>query len=141
VTDRGRWGGPLALLALVGLGTAGYLLAVRLAGGSAFCGPSGGCDAVATSEYATILGIPVALYGVGFSALVLALSVVWWRRGDRRALYGVYGFGILGVVAVGYLTYLELFVIHAICIWCVAYAVVVVAGWLLAMATVRVTGG
>ena len=36
---------------------------------------------------------------------------------------------LVGIIAVAYLTYLELFVIEAICVWCVTYAVTIVAGW------------
>ena len=45
--------------------------------------------------------------------------------------------GLLGIVAVGYLTYLEVFVIEAICVWCVSYALTIVAGWILAVLAVR----
>jgi len=127
----------MTALALAGLAIAGYLLAVRLLGEAPSCGPVKGCDTVATSRYATVLGLPVALFGVGFSLVLFAACVVWWRRADRRALYAAYGLGLLGVVAVAYLSYLELFVIEAICIWCVSYAVTIVTGWVLAILAVR----
>jgi uncharacterized membrane protein len=72
------------------------------------------------------LGVPVAVWGVLFSLAVLACSAAWWRRADRRTLLVAYGLLLLGTLAVAYLTYLELFVIEAICVWCVAYAVAVV---------------
>jgi len=131
----------MLILALGGLAVAGYLLAVRLLGEAPACGPVKGCDTVAASEYSTILGVPVALFGVGFSLVLAAATVVWWRLGDRRALYAAYGLGLLGVVAAAYLTYLELFVIEAICVWCVTYAVTIVAGWVLAILAVRSAPG
>lgn len=137
VPGAGRWGAAITALALVGLGIAGYLLAVRLLGGAPACGPIQGCDTVAASEYATLFGVPVALFGVGFSSVLLGASVVWWRRAEKRALYVAYGLGLAGVFAVAYLTYLELFVIEAICIWCVTYGVTIVAGWILAILAVR----
>lgn len=127
----------MAILALGGLAIAGYLLTVRLLGGAPACGPVPGCDTVAASEYATVLGLPVALFGVIFSIGLVASTVVWWRRGDRRALHSAYGLGLLGIAAVAYLTYLELFVIEAICIWCVSYALTIVVGWILAVLAVR----
>jgi len=136
VPVRGRWGAALTVLALGGLAIASYLLAARLLGVAPACGPVKGCDTVAASEYATVLGVPVALSGVGFSLVLSASAVVWWRRADRRSLYAAYGLGLLGVVAVAYLTYLELFVIEAICIWCVSYAVTIVVGWVLAVLVV-----
>jgi len=134
---RGRLGAAMTALALVGLGLAGYLLAVRLLGGVPVCGPVHGCDTVAASEYATVFGLPVALFGVGFSVVLSAATLIWWRRADRRALYAVYGLGLAGIIAAAYLTYLELFVIEAICIYCVSYAVTIVAGWILAVLALR----
>ena len=127
---RGRLGLGLSALALAGLGIATYLLAVRVLGEAPACGPLKGCETVAASEYATIAGIPVALFGVLFSIVLLGASLAWWRLADRRALYAAYGLGLAGILAVLYLTYLELFVIEAICVWCVSYALTILAGWL-----------
>jgi uncharacterized membrane protein len=127
----------MTVLALGGIVIAAYLLTVRVLGGAPICGPVHGCDTVAASEYATVLGLPVALFGVGFSIALATATFAWWRLGDRRALYAAYGMGLLGIVAVGYLTYLEVFVIEAICVWCVSYALTIVAGWILAVLAVR----
>jgi uncharacterized membrane protein len=127
---RGRLGPVLSALAFAGLGIAIYLLAVRVLGEAPACGPLKGCETVAASEYATIAGIPVALFGVLFSVVLLGACLAWWRRADRRALYAAYGLGLAGILAVLYLTYLELFVIEAICVWCVSYALTILAGWL-----------
>lgn len=137
---HGRGGAAVTTIALIGLAIATYLLASRLLGEPPACGPVKGCDTVAASEYATVAGLPVALFGVGFSLLLAVAATVWWRRGERRALAAAYALGLLGVVAVAYLTYLELFVIEAICIWCVSYAVTIVVGWLLTIQPVRSTG-
>jgi uncharacterized membrane protein len=129
---RGRYGVAMTVLALLGLAVAGYLLTVRLLGEAPVCGPVKGCDTVAASQYATLFGFPVALYGVGYSFLLAGACMVWSWAGERRALYTAYGLGLAGIVAVLYLTYLELFVIEAICIWCVTYGVTIVTGWILA---------
>jgi len=136
---RGRRGAVLTILAAIGLAITGYLLAVRWLGEAPACGPVRGCDTVAASPYATVAGLPVALFGVGFSVVLVALTAAWWRRADRRALQGAYALGLVGVVAVGYLTFIEVVVLEAICIWCVSYAITVVAGWLLAIGAVRGT--
>jgi uncharacterized membrane protein len=124
----------MTALAVAGLAIAAYLLAVRLLGEAPACGPVKGCETVAASEYSTVLGLPVALFGVGFSLILSAACLAWWRRAIPWALYLAYGFGLAGIIAVGYLTYLEIFVIGAICIWCAAYALTIVAGWILAAA-------
>jgi uncharacterized membrane protein len=130
----GRFGAALTFLAVIGLGIATYLLTSRIIGEAPACGPIRGCETVAASEYATMFGVPVALFGVVFSAILVAVCVMWWRRADRRALYASYGLGLAGIIAVTYLSYLEVFVIEAICVWCAGYAVTIVAGWALTAA-------
>ena len=130
----GRFGAGMTALALAGLAIAAYLLVARIIGEAPACGPVKGCETVAASEYATMFGVPVALFGVGFSAILVTACVMWWRRAERRALYASYGLGLAGIIAVAYLTYLEVFVIGAICVWCAGYAVTIVAGWALTAA-------
>jgi uncharacterized membrane protein len=81
---------------------------------------------VASSEYSTVLGIPVAAFGLGLSLVLVACAFAWWRRADRRPLLLGYGLLLLATVVAAYLTYLELFVIHAICVWCATYAITIV---------------
>lgn len=130
---RGRLLRPVALAAaaVAGLAIALYLAVTRITGGLPACGPVEGCDTVALSEYSEIAGVPVAFLGAAFSAVLLAAVAGWLRLGDRRLLWAAYGLATLGVLFVAYLTYLELFVIHAICIWCVGYAIAVAATWAL----------
>jgi uncharacterized membrane protein len=136
---RGRFGLALTALAVIGLAIAIYLLTARLLGEAPACGPVHGCETVAASEYATIFGIPVALFGVGFSVVLIGACLAWWRLADRRALYAAYGLGLAGIIAVVYLTYLELFVIEAICVYCVTYAITIVAGWIIVAFTAWAT--
>jgi uncharacterized membrane protein len=119
----------IPFLALAGLGVALYLTVIEATAKPALCGPIGDCNAVQQSPYALLFGIlPVGVLGAfGF----LAIFVVWlWHkvRKDKLAglaplaLFGMAGFGTLFSV---YLTYLELFVIHAVCIWCLSSAVLI----------------
>ena len=128
---RGVLGLPLLVVTLAGLGIAGYLTVVRLLGESPACGPVHGCDVVSTSEYATILGIPVAVLGLGLSVVLVGCALAWWRRADPRAIRLAYGLLLLATLAVAYFTFLELFVIHAICVWCVSYAIATVSSLVL----------
>ena len=112
-------------MTLVGLGVSSYLVAVRLLGEAPSCGPVRGCETVTTSEYSTIAGVPVAVLGLLLSVCLVGSAAWWWRRADRRVLLLAYGLLLLATLAVAYLTYLELFVIHAICAWCVTYAITV----------------
>jgi uncharacterized membrane protein len=105
----------IALLCLLGLGIAGYLTYVHYAGIEPVC-TTGGCEKVQASELA---GVPVALLGLlGYAAIAASLFV----RGDlgrtATAALALAGFGFSA-----YLTYLEIYVIDAICQWCLASAV------------------
>ncbi len=140
---RPRWAAtataPLAAtgLAAAGVLIAAYLTATRLAGDLPACGPLAGCEQVATSAYSEVFGIPVAAFGLGYSLAVLVAVMAWWRTGSRRAVLAAYALGLMGLVVVAYLTYLELFVIHAICAWCVAYAATVALGWVVTALALR----
>jgi len=130
---RGPLGLPLLAVALGSAAIAAYLSVTRVAGEPAVCGPSHGCETVAQSEYSVLLGfLPVAFLGLGFSLVVVALAARWWWRADRRALLAAYGLLLLGTLFVAYLTYVEVFVIEAICPWCVAFAATVVLALVMA---------
>jgi uncharacterized membrane protein len=106
-------------IAGVGVGVAGYLTYVHYAGLQPFCAGGGhGCERVQSSSYASLAGIPVAVLGLG-GYVAIAIALVAPGDGARLAVaaLAVSGFGFSA-----YLTYLELFVIHAICQWCVASA-------------------
>jgi uncharacterized membrane protein len=107
-------------LALVGIGVAAYLTYVHYAGLQPFCAGGGhGCERVQSSTYAKVAGLPVALLGLaGYLAIAAALVAPGQRAHLAAAALAVTGFGFSAC-----LTYLELFVIHAICQWCVASAV------------------
>jgi uncharacterized membrane protein len=122
----------MTLIAAAGIGISAYLAAVKLSGGQPFCGPIAGCDTVNSSVYSEVFGIPVALLGMGASAVVLVGALAWWHRRLRLGLLAAYAIGLASLPALAYLTYLELFVIHAICVWCVAYAGSMLLGLLVA---------
>ena len=138
-TRRGALGLPLVLLALASTAIASYLSIVRATGGNAVCDPSHGCDVVAASPYAVVLGIPVAYLGLAFSIALVVLTATWWLRADRRALQGAWALLLLGTFFVAYLTFLELFVIKAVCVWCATFALTIVAGLVTAALAVRGT--
>jgi uncharacterized membrane protein len=130
----------LAAVGLIGIAISIYLTWTKLAGVLPICGPSGGCETVEQSDYSSVAGIPVAAFGILYSATVVLLALWWARTRDPRAGYAAYALGLAGVVVEAYLVYLELFVIHAICLWCVAYGITIVVGLVLAIAMVRSHG-
>ena len=113
----------LAVLDVVGLVIASYLSIVELGGGAPVCGPIKGCEEVALSEYSRIGGVPVAVFGVGLSLLLLTLAIAWWKTDLYGLLLAHYGLSLAGVIFEIYFLYLQVFVIHAVCIWCTTYGV------------------
>ncbi len=69
--------------------------------------------------------------------MLVACAALWWRRADRRPLLLAYGLLLLATLVVAYLTYLELFVIHAVCAWCASYAIATVSALVLAGLALR----
>lgn len=123
----------LAVLDVVGLGIAFYLSVVELQGGVPVCGPIHGCEEVARSEYSRIAGIPVAVFGVGLSLLLLTLALAWWRTDLYGLLLAHYGLSLAGVIFEVYFLYLQVFVIGAVCIWCTSYGLSLVARFFVAL--------
>jgi uncharacterized membrane protein len=113
-----------AFLAAFGLGVAAYIAIAEADGGAPACfAGSGGCATVAASSHSELAGISVALIGVVGYALLLGAALL---RGDGARMAG-FGLGLAGFGYTVYLTYLELFVIDAICQWCMVSAVLMVA--------------
>ena len=109
-----------AILALAGIGVATYIAIAEGGGGAPKCLAGGhGCETVAKSHYAHLAGINVAVIGIVGYALLLAAAVL---PGDAGR-FGGFLMALVGFGFSAYLTYLELFVIDAICQWCVASAV------------------
>ena len=127
----------VALVALAGLFVALYLTLYKLGYiGTLACG-TGSCETVQASKWATFLGFPVGAWGVAYYVAVLAVALAGVmpanaeKVGVSRLLLAMTGTGVLFSA---WLTYLELFVIHAICRWCVVSAVLAtilfVVAWL-----------
>jgi uncharacterized membrane protein len=107
-------------VAVAGLVVAGYLTVTKFMGGSAvFCTAGGGCDAVQSSRYAMLLGVPTALWGAVAYAAVAGLAVAGLTTARWQAAFVVAG-GAVGFSA--YLTWLEIFVIRALCGYCLISA-------------------
>ena len=128
------------LLALVGLLVATYLWLYKIGVlGELRCG-TGSCEYVQTSRYAELLGLPVALYGVAGYATLLGLGLAGLQpalASDRRVNVLLAALASVGFGFSLYLTAIELFVLHAICRWCVASAAIMTATWVLSLADLR----
>lgn len=111
----------MLVLSVIGLGVATYLTIIHYAGINPACTAGQSCVKVQTSVWSKLDGVPVALLGligyIGITATLLAPD----REEARLATLGL---TLVGCAFSGYLTYRELFSIHAICEWCVSSAVI-----------------
>jgi uncharacterized membrane protein len=119
----------IAVLALLGTMLSAYLTMHHYGlTGPLACGGSQSCDAVQASRWSVFMGVPVAAYGVGgyLTIFVVALAGLQGRwaesAGPTKLIAALSG---VGVAFTAYLTWLELFKIHAVCRWCVASAVII----------------
>lgn len=120
----------VVLLALAGLFLATYLTLYKLGYiGTLACAAGQSCELVQTSQWGTFLGLPVAAWGVGFYATVLVLAsfgTLTAAPAPRAVDWALLVVTAWGVIFSAWLTYLELFVIDAICTWCVVSALLAV---------------
>lgn len=130
----------VATLSLAGIFVALYLLLYKLGIVGNLACSIGSCETVNLSKWATFLGAPVAAWGVGFYVVmfVLALASLQDRYiesvGMSKVLALVSGSGF---AFSAWLTYLELFVIHAVCQWCVVSAIIVTLIFVFALLDLR----
>jgi uncharacterized membrane protein len=120
----------IAGLALLGLAISIYLTWVHYAGIKPVCTGISDCERVQTSDYADLVGIPVAVLGiVGYGAILASLRT----RVEVTAMLSY-----LALAFSAYLTWAEVFKIEAICQWCVGSAVITLV--IAVLATVRALG-
>ena len=118
----------VAALALAGIFISLYLTLYKIGVIGELSCSIGSCETVNTSKWSSFLGLPVAAWGLFFYIDVFAIALVGTiPRFENEPLISLVlaAEAAVGVLFSAWLTYLELGVIHAICIWCVTSAVVV----------------
>jgi uncharacterized membrane protein len=118
------------ILIFMGLAVASYLTFLHYTGHSALCGVSNvfsNCDMVLQSKYAEVFGVPVALFGVVF---YLFLFIVFSEIAKRRQKFFIeimFALEIFGFIFSILLTYTQIFIIGAVCPYCLTSAIVTTA--------------
>lgn len=115
------------ILTILGLIVSGYLLYTYVLDTPIVCANSG-CETVRDSSFSYFLGIPLPAYGALMYVAIfcLAFARVLFDKYEILFSRAIFGFSFIGVLISAYLTYLEIFIIKAICMWCVASAVIIV---------------
>lgn len=112
------------ILAFFGLSDSVYIAQTEAANIPLLCNVNNlsGCNIVAASRYSHLFGIPLATYGVIFFGILFvlaALELVIYNRSLRRLLQGI---SLIGFMVSLYFTFVEIFVIRALCIYCLVSA-------------------
>lgn len=134
----------IALLAMGGVILALYLALYKLGIIGEMTCTVGSCETVQLSKWATFLGLPVAVWGVGAYVAVLALALTGLQPAfaeSRTISWLLVGLNAWNVLFSGWLTYLELYVINAICMWCVISAILMSIIFVLSLLDLRATRG
>jgi len=107
-----------ALMAIAGFADAAYLSVKHVYNSEVGCLIAGGCDAVLNSEYATIMGVPLSFLGAVFYTVVLVLLAAYLLYQGPLLYHSIKTVVIIGFVFSVYLVHLQLFVLNALCSWC-----------------------
>jgi uncharacterized membrane protein len=122
-------------LVILGAADAAYLLIYKLTGNTRMCLGSGGCHDVNFSPYSEIYGIPISL--LGLLGLLAMLGVLLAERrlevASEQGPLALFGMALVGAAYSTYLTYLEIYVIRAVCPFCVASALIFLLIFVLAI--------
>lgn len=114
------WG--FVIVSFIGFIDASYLTISHYTGSSLNCSLLQGCDIVTTSKYSQIFGIPVALMGMFYYFSVLIASLIYVDTKNSKVFKFIQPLTVLGLLGSLYFVYLQLFVIHAICQYCMLSA-------------------
>lgn len=123
------------VLSLIGIGVTAYLVWERYHGNAPVCALGGGCLTVQRSAWSTVAGVPVAWMGLTAYVVLLVCALVPHPLTALASLF----VSLLGVMLSAYLTYLELFTIHAVCEYCVTSAIIVALLFAVSVARLMLT--
>jgi uncharacterized membrane protein len=127
------------VLSLAGVGDALYLTIVHYQGETPLCPTTGAinCAQVLSSRYAVVPGttLPISIPGLGWCLVVVLLALIsLLRRPEPVWLRPIqFVWSLAGIVTVLYLVYIELVVLHAICIWCTVLHFIILIIFLIAL--------
>ncbi len=121
----------IIVLTLLGIFVAGYLSWSHFSGEPVYCGGSSSCELVNNSRFAFIGRLPVSLIGLTGYLFILALSLIPPKEERQWPLLLIFGGSLIGVLLQWYLFYIELFVLRAICYWCVTSQTIITLIFLL----------
>jgi len=111
------------VVALIGFADASYLVIEHYQGVVPPCSITGGCEKVLTSSYSEVLGIPVSLPGALFYLLVAAGALAYIEGRHEKIFRYSLLLTVFGLLASLWFVFLQAFVIHSYCAYCLGSAI------------------
>lgn len=108
----------IAVISFLGFLDASYLAAKYYLGGPIPCAILDGCDTVTTSKYSAIAGVPVALMGAIYYLIIFVLAISYLESKKDKLAFFISRFAIIGFLASLWFVYLQVFVLKALCLYC-----------------------
>ena len=112
----------ILVLSIIGITDSTYLTVKHYTHSDINCSIFSDCDVVTTSVYSTILGVPVALLGVIFYALVFTFAFMFSKSGSRKFLISLLTVSSIGFLASMWFVYTQAFILNAFCFYCLISA-------------------
>lgn len=112
----------LVAVSVIGLADASYLTAKHYLGSPINCSIFNGCEKVITSPYSIILGVPVALLGVSYYFSFLLFTIFYLDTKREKILEFAARFSFVGIIASFWFLFLQIFIIKALCLYCLISA-------------------
>ncbi len=128
-----RWSS--IVLAALGAADSLYLLILKISNNNKMCLGDGGCSTVNSSSYSMLFGIPVSVYGLLAYLAIIAIILLEprWKLAAAQGPLVLFGMTLGGVLFSAYLTYIEFFVILAVCPFCIISAVIIILLFIIAI--------
>jgi len=133
----------ITILGFVGMGISSYLTYIHYQWVEPICGMGLDCNSVLFSHYAQIWSLPISLLGFLMYALITVCGLLLlWKRKEGLSLLalGIYVIALSGTLYSGYLTYRELFSLHAFCSWCIGSALTIISILVLSLFNLSTSG-
>ncbi|MBT3321376.1 MAG: vitamin K epoxide reductase family protein [Anaerolineae bacterium] len=131
------------IAAIIGLLDSAYLTWIKLSHNETLCAPGlGDCFTVNTSRYAEVFGIPIAIFGMATYLLIILILLFENRVAfiEENSTLALFGISLVGVLYSIYLSYLEEFVLHAWCPYCILSAIVITVVFVVSIIRIKRDG-
>lgn len=127
----------IIIVSFLGFLDASYLTIAHYTGSQLNCSIIKGCDQVTTSSYSEIFGIPVALLGMFYYLTVLLLTLFYFDSKNQTILKLIFPLTCLGLIASAWFMYAQIFIIKALCQYCIVSAITSTTLFILGISTLK----